>query len=361
MRKSLVVFIALLALLGGMRLALPNIIRRAANKKLAEIPGYNGIVGDVRLALWRGLFAFDDFNLEHKNGDMAVSIKRMEMSILWPYLFHKEFIGKLAVTDPRLVLVVSKPAKASKKAKEKGEEIEKTVEKETGKSIPQAIADVIPFRIDRFELINGVIVLKETEQHADKNEKSPEQAPFLTDLHILVTNLTNSQKISSSLVSTADVHAKITGTGNIDMTLHINPTAELPTFDVALQVKKIDLASLNQLLEWQTALNFKHGTFALDAEAHAADGGFKGYIKPFIENLKVENSEDKSGIVQKAKKIVINAASVIFKNKETDKVATRVPFEGKFENPKTDIWEAVVALLRNAFIQAIKPGLDPSL
>ncbi len=41
----------------------------------------------------------------------------------------------------------------------------------------------------------------------------------------------------------------------------------------------------------------------------------------------------------------------VFSNQRKDQLATKIPLEGSFANPETDIWYTIVDLLRNAFIQ----------
>ena len=84
------------------------------------------------------------------------------------------------------------------------------------------------------------------------------------------------------------------------------------------------------------------------AEAKAAHhGGFKGYIKPFIHDLKMhsEKADARKGLGARIKEAVIDVTAAILKNSKTKNVANRIPFEGRFENPHAGIWEAVVTIL----------------
>ena len=48
----------------------------------------------------------------------------------------------------------------------------------------------------------------------------------------------------------------------------------------------------------------------------------------------------------------------IFKNQPKDQVATKIPFEGRIDNPKPNIWLTISNTLQNAFIRAIQPSID---
>ena len=48
----------------------------------------------------------------------------------------------------------------------------------------------------------------------------------------------------------------------------------------------------------------------------------------------------------------------IFQNQDKDQVATKIPFAGDIKDPDTNIWYAVMNIMRNAFVQAIAPAID---
>ncbi|MEO8207094.1 MAG: hypothetical protein ABI615_13010, partial [Chthoniobacterales bacterium] len=48
--------VVLIAVLVGLRIALPYIVKSYANKKINEMPDYSGHIGDVYIKLWRGAY-----------------------------------------------------------------------------------------------------------------------------------------------------------------------------------------------------------------------------------------------------------------------------------------------------------------
>jgi hypothetical protein len=54
----------------------------------------------------------------------------------------------------------------------------------------------------------------------------------------------------------------------------------------------------------------------------------------------------------------VGGAGFVFKNQKENQVATKVPMEGTFKNPQTNVLEALWEVLRNAFIQALVPRID---
>ena len=95
------------------------------------------------------------------------------------------------------------------------------------------------------------------------------------------------------------------------------------------------------------------------AEAAANEGKFTGYVKPIIKDLDVLGMEDRGdNIFRKMWEGFVGGIGQVFKNQDKDQVATKVSFQGEFDQPNTDVWSAVINILRNAFIQAIQPAID---
>jgi hypothetical protein len=225
------------------------------------------------------------------------------------------------------------------------------VEQKTGKTLAQLMSELMPFRIDRFALSDGAIVVGERQDGGAEAR--------LSDVDVVVENLTNSAKAGKGSFARGAASAKIMDEGKADLTLDLDPTAERPSFDLALQVRGVDLAALSPVLRWQWDVEVQRGTFELVAAAAAKDGGFKGYVKPFVKDLKMGGrGGGPEKAVKKVKQAVVNAVARVLENEDTKAIATKVPFEGRFEDPKTGVWDAVLAVLRNAFVKALSPSFE---
>jgi hypothetical protein len=86
-------------------------------------------------------------------------------------------------------------------------------------------------------------------------------------------------------------------------------------------------------------------------------------VKPFLHDVEVLDSEQdkKKSLGTKIKEALADFFADVLENPDTENVATRVPFEGKFDDPKIGLWGAVAAVLRNAFVRALSPRLDNSI
>jgi len=94
-------------------------------------------------------------------------------------------------------------------------------------------------------------------------------------------------------------------------------------------------------------------------EVAAKDGGFTGYVKPLIKDLDVLGKEDRDdNILRKAWEAIAGGVGQVFRNHPEDQVATKIPFEGRIDNPRANIWVTISNTLQNAFIRAIQPSID---
>jgi len=130
-------------------------------------------------------------------------------------------------------------------------------------------------------------------------------------------------------------------------------------FDLKAEIKNVNLPMLNDFLKAYGGIDVNKGDFGLYTEFAAKDGKYIGYVKPFIKDLKVLGPQDSSdNILQKAWEVVVGGAAMVLKNQKKQQIATKVHIEGEFGKTTTGVWDAVWELLRNAFIQALMPGID---
>ena len=103
-----------------------------------------------------------------------------------------------------------------------------------------------------------------------------------------------------------------------------------------------------QLLRYIETARLKPGS-RLPAEAKLADEF--GVSRPVVR----EAIRDLTG------KGVVEVVKDVVENKKKDQVATRVAFSGNIENPDADVIQAVLQVLRNGFIEALRRGLEPAI
>lgn len=131
---------------------------------------------------------------------------------------------------------------------------------------------------------------------------------------------------------------------------------------VLLLALRIALPTLNNYLRHYLSVIARDGRMSLYAESIARSGRFKGYVKPMVKDLDIlEIKQEKKSIAESVKGFFVKLLARIFENEPKEQLATRIDFSGRFDNPETSVWQAVVLFIRKAFVRALTPGLDASV
>lgn len=342
MKKKYKILIGILVVLVIIRLILPYIVLKYANKTLANMDGYYGHIDDIDLNLYRGAYIIKEIYLNKvdtttlKQTDFFSS-KTIDLSVEWAALFKGAFVGELVFESPQLFYTKNKTTLS-------GLEADTT-------DFRNLLKALMPLRVNRFEIFNGSI------HYIDYNTK-PELNLSLTDTYVLALNLTNVVNDTILLPSTVTANAKLYE-GSLTFNMKLNALAKVPTFDLNAELKNTSLPELNDFFKAYGNFDVTGGTFGMYTEIAASEGKFIGYVKPLIEDLNVIGPEDKEDpFVQKLWEHLIGGVGVIFKNQKTDRLATKVEMQGEFSSPEISTLEAIWQVIRNAFIQALIPRID---
>lgn len=341
-RRTIKILLGILIAIVLIRLALPYIVLHFANRSLANMNGYYGHIKDIDLAIIRGAYQIDSIYI---NKEDSVTQKQtpffasqtIDLSVEWKALFKGSIVGELVFQRPYLLFT---------KDKVEPQEVVKD-----SADFRQILDKFMPLSINRCELRGGAI------QYRD-NSSSPNVDIAMTNLNLLAQNLRNSY--DSSAVLPASVHATAEiYEGKLRFDAKLNPLADAPTFDMSAELNNTNLVKLNDFFKAYAKIDVNDGRFGLYTEVAAKDEEFKGYVKPVIKNLDVLGQEDrKDNLLQKLWEALAGGAGKLFENKNKDQVATKIPFQGRLDDPKTNMWVAIASVLQNAFIHAIQPSID---
>ena len=179
------------------------------------------------------------------------------------------------------------------------------------------------------------------------------------EVQVELQNLTNVEGSENEAFASIAVDARLMGKAPFQLTGSIDPTQEVPTFDVDFSLEGAELVDINPWLREFVKADANAGVFSLYSELAAANGRFEGYLKPIMANPEfVEPGEDKGKPFKKAWEALVGFAAKVFENRAKDQVATQVPLSGEFEDPKAGLLPAFVNLLRNAFVGAFAHSLE---
>jgi hypothetical protein len=217
------------------------------------------------------------------------------------------------------------------------------------------VEDLFPFTINRFEIREGDI-------HYRDFHSNPKIDIHLDHLNATATGLTNAQEKTSRLPASFHAKGRAMGHAPLRLDMNIAPLASSPTFDLNAELLDLNLRELNDFFRAYAHVDVEKGSISLFTEMAAADGRFKGYIKPLAKNLEVlDLEEDDKNPLQLAWESMVAGVGKIFENRPEEQVATQIPFSGRFSDPEPEIWSTVGYLLRNAFIRALNPELNNSI
>jgi hypothetical protein len=341
----LIVLGSLLVILIGLRIALPYILLRFANKELQTIPGYTGHVDDIDVHLIRGAYTLKVIRLDKTGGKIPVpffSADALDLSVEWSAIIHGRLVGKIIVQHPILNFA-------------KGPTKETSQTEIPTKPWTKVVGDLMPLKLNRFEILNG-------EVHYRDFYSDPRLNIFATDIHILAENLSNAKHQPEVLPSTVEATCDGIYGGHADLHMKLNALDTVPTFEVKTELKDMDITKLNDFLSAYGKFTVRQGTIGIYTEAAAKDGKIAGYTKPIIRDLRVVNwQEDKAHPLKLAWEALIGAVNWVVKNKGKDQLATRVEFAGDLKDPDVNTWYIIGQMLRNGFIQALYPALENSV
>ncbi len=339
-----IIIFTIIGLLVVGRLIMPYAVKQYANKKLQQLPGYGGRIGDVDIHLYRGAYSIHDVDIVKKTNQVAipfVKADRVDFSVQWRELRNHALVAEVQLDRAQLNFV-----------KGKTKEQDQT---KIDRSWVDVVQDLFPFKIDRFEIRDSVV------RYADLSAK-PQVDIAVTNLHILCRNITNSRNLTNELPTPFAVTGTTIGGGNLDVRGAANPFTKSPRFDVNAKLEGTDLTALNDFLRAYAKVDVKKGTLNFYTEMAAADGKFKGYAKPLVQDLDIVDLSDD---VKKPLKLFwesfVAGVTKIFKNQPKDRFAAKVPIEGDIDNPKASLLETLASVMRNAFIRALSPRVDESI
>jgi hypothetical protein len=342
-KKFKIIAIVIVALI-ALRVALPYVVLHYANKSLANLKSLYGHIDDIDIALYRGAYKIQDIYINKKDslsGDQTEYFKSeiIDLSVEWSALFKGKFVGELVLERPSLIFT-----------KDKTEP--KDIQKDST-DLKAVFDGLMPLKLNRFEIKEGVI------KYVDPTSK-PVVDIQMDNTYVLAQNL-SSVVDSALLPSTVEAFSNIYG-GTLQFRMKLNALKDKPTFDLNAELENLQLPELNEFFKAYANFDVNKGTLGLYTEIAANDGKFIGYVKPIIKDLDVVGKEDrKDSFWQKAWENLVGAASVILRNPKKEQVATKLPMEGTFDNTNSDTWNAIIDLLRNAFIQALQSSIDAEI
>jgi hypothetical protein len=343
-RKILVAVLVLALVLIGIRLAMPYAVERYVNRKLQTLESYRGHIGDVDIHLWRGAYSIDAIEIEKVNAARGVPFfraARLNLSVEWRSLMHGSLVSEAEFLTPELNLVQARSEEGSQLGSEE--------------NWNARLEELFPFRFNTIQVVDGTVSFL---------APGISTADAITARHVngSVSNLTNALDSGKRTFAQFQVKAEVLDGAPATVKGSVDAFAAQPTFDVNLEVKKVQLPQVNPWLREYIKADAEAGKFELYLELAAADGRFAGYAKPILEDVDLYRSnEAEQSPLRRLWEGFLDFAANALENPEADQVAARIPFSGTIKNPETSLFATIASVLRNAFVSAFARSLEGSI
>lgn len=343
--RTLLVLALLVVLIVGLRLALPIWATNTINARLDELGDYHGHIADVDIQLWRGAYAINDLVIVKRSGKVPVPFVNaplIDISVSWRELLNGVVVAEVVFEGPQLNFVDG----AGRGENQSGR----------GVDWRETLRELVPIRLNEVRVHDGTVAFRAF------NTRPPVDMEA-TDFEATILNLTNVRGEGGHRVAKLDAEAKVLGQAPLRSHAAFDPFGTLDDFAFDVQVTGIEAVRLNPVLQAYASIDVASGRGDFTMELEAKEGLLKGYAKPLFQNLNVFSWEQdvekqKDNPLRLAWEALTGAVMTILKNHPADQFATRIPISGNLKHPDLDRWEALLAILHNAFVEAFKPNLE---
>ena len=343
-RKWSLAVVILVVVLIAARLAMPYFVEDYVNERLQKLEAYEGSIGDVDIHLWRGAYSIDAIRIVKKGAARSVPFfetDRLNLSVEWRSLLRGSLVAEAVFQSPEINLVQAKSDSGSQLGDE--ENWNRTLE------------SLFPFRFNTIVVNDGTVRFLAP-------GIGTKDAITARDVYGSISNLTNVLDAGKRTFADFNVTAKVLDGAPAKVGGSVDAFAAQPTFDVNLEVKKIQLPQANPWLREYIKADAEAGTFELYLELAAADGKFAGYAKPILQDVDLYRSgEEEENPLKRVWEGFLDFAANVLENPDADQVAARIPFTGTIDDPETNLFATIASVLRNAFVSAFARSLEGSI
>ncbi len=332
----------LLVVFIGFRLYLPTAVKNHVNQVLNDLPGYQGSVEDIDIALIRGAYVVEGMTLRRRDAKTEVpflSIPYADISIQWRALFNGKIVSEIELSEPQLIYVFE-------------DQLQDNQEEPETKDWTEALDDLVPIDINHLKIENGRLGLV-------KVNADPTLDIYMDQLQLTADNLQLVKSDEQNLPSPIKASAVTIGQGQAELEGRVNIIKQIPDMDVSLSIENIDVTALNSLTLHYANVDFASGRLDIYSEVAVADAYLKGYLKPLLTEAQL--IDQGGGFFRRLWEGVVGVFKFIFKNQSTDKVATKIPFEGDLDNVEAGAWQTFLNILKNAWVQAFQDSIDEDI
>jgi len=340
-----IVFLSFLVFMVIVLIAAPPIAVKILNKKMSELPDYNGHIDKLQLNIFRGSATVKGMSMVKKNGKIPVPFfysESLTMGLEWSSLWKKGKLVLFTTVDHFQVNLVKGPDKETSQMSIDPKWIE-------------FANKMIPLDVNTMDVKDGEI-------HYREYHRSPEIDIVIDSIRVTGRNMNNVADTANVLPSEFKMTANCYG-GKLLFNAKVNMLSQVPDFDMNAKLTNFPLVKINNVLRAYANFDVQKGTFSVYTEIASKDLKLKGYAEPFIRDLDIIDlkKERKEPLSRRAWESLLELGTIVLKNQEKDQIATRVDISGTIKSPDISVWQVMSDALTNAFGDALIPGLNNSI
>lgn len=317
----------------------PLCLRDYLNRRGAQLPDYVCHIESVQLDLLLCGVNLHGVSLVKRSGNIPVpfvTCPHIHIALQWREILHGSLRSDITMNQP-VVNFVQGPNKNQSQTFLEPQWVE-------------AVKKLVPLRINRFEVHEGDI-------HYYEFDASPKIDLEMDRAELVLDNLTNSARATNEFPSTALLTGRPFKRGRLDLKMALNVDLKQPTFKEQIRLENIPAPALNAFLAKYAGVYAKSGDLAFYSEMVSEKGSFKGYLKPFFQDLQFEPMpKDRHGL-EALWASILNGIKDVFED-DNKTVATQVPVSGTYKDPDLDFWTAAFGVIKNAYLEALAQGFQ---
>lgn len=343
------ILLGLVAAVVALHFALPLLVRDYLNDKLADMGDYRGHIADVDLAWWRGAYKINGLSIVKVDGKVPlpfVEAPLIDLSVSWKALWYKRaVVAEVVFEQPVVNFVDGKNQQSSQTGQ--------------GTDWREQLTKLLPITLNEVRVVEGVV-------HFHNFTSTPPVDLQATQVNASIYNLTNVSDEQGKRVARFEGTAQLLDHAPLESSARFDPLQDFQEFELKLRATDIDLTRLNDFSAAYGKFDFKAGRGDLVIEASAAEGQLSGYIKPLLRNVEIFNwqqdvaNKDK-GFFRGLWEAMVGGSETLLKNQSKDQFATRVALSGSVQQQNISAFQAFLAILRNAFVQAFNTSFENTL
>lgn len=344
-RRFLWPLVALALVLLALRLLLPGWVRHYLDQRIDQMGPYHGSMADIDLHIWRGSYTIRNLRIDKAGAppnEPFLNAPRTEIAVSYSALLHGRFRGKVDFFDATVNFIDGKTEG----------------ERQTGRGVnwSNELNILIPAELDEIRVHNGTVTFRNF-------VSSPRVDLTMTNVNSDVTNLSKEESATGSRMAQLHATATILEDAPIEANANFDPAHRFGDFDYHIRATNIQLVRANALARAYTGLDFADGTGDFTMKLQAKNGDLEGYAEPVFKNLKMfswkkDVEEEKKGPVKLLYEAAAQGVVSLLKNPSDDQIVTKVPISGRIGDSKFGEGDAILEVIRKAFVQAYKSQLD---